>query len=118
MEEILLKTLEGLMHLTGVDKETAMDILSMYLKQTETLLGEIQLAAEMSPPKWGEIKNMFHKLKGSSGNVRQELLFELSIMGETASKHENFNGLLEVLSKAQTLHRKLSECLKSEMCSR
>lgn len=116
MEEILLKTLEGLMALTGVDKETALDILSMYLRQTGISLAEIQVAFEETPPQWQIIKNLFHKIKGSSGNVRQELLYELAIMGESASKNENLQELSSILRKARTLQHKLAEALEKEMC--
>lgn len=104
------------MALTGVDRETALDILSMYLNQTKTLLDDVQIAFEKTPPQWEDIKMLLHKLKGSSGNVRQELFYELAIMGESASKGEDALVLSSLIKKANTLQHKLSEALENEMC--
>lgn len=111
MEEILLKSLTELMAATGVDYDTAMYILGIFVKQSAEIVEETSHELEKEEPNWEVLVNAFHKLKGSAGNVRLHLFHELAIQGERYAKHKEKDFLMKDVKRLGVLCGHLDEAM-------
>lgn len=111
MEELLLKSLTELMAATGVDYDTAMYILDIFVKQSNEIIEETSMELSKDNPDWKTVADAFHKLKGSAGNVRLHLFHEIAIQGERYAKHKEREPLLQDVKRLEVLCNHLDEAL-------
>ncbi len=87
---------------TDLDEETCKDVFSLYLEQARILLLEAYAHLEKDVD-YVALQAIFHKLKGSSGNVRAHDMMILSKNLEEACKTKTYHNLEAFLDDAKAL---------------
>ncbi len=94
-KEKLKEIIERLCNDTDFDVESAWFVMDLYLTQSQEIIEEANgILLNVNDTAFFKIEGLMHKLKGSSGNVRSNIVMNLSIEAEQLAKMHKKESLM------------------------
>lgn len=90
-------SLKALMEAVGLDESASYTILEAYVRQSKEILDIMEASVTQYRYDFENLKEQFHKLKGSSGNVRIIRIYDLAQNGEKRCRLRDLKGVAEVV---------------------
>lgn len=98
---IIAESINKFIASTGIEKEDAMKLLLDYFKYLPSILDEIK--ENIYNENTEEISKLAHQIKGSSGNLRIDSIYELAINLERAALNDDVDSCKNILIQIQQL---------------
>ncbi len=102
--------IEDLSASSGLDSETSKYIFKMYTDQSINLMKT--LMEHLNNQNYQEVRDLLHKLKGSSGNVRAVTIMELAKEAEEVIKREDYDSVKILSLKIYDLLLQYAMCIE------
>lgn len=97
---------------TGLDREAAEYVMELFLSQSQEILNTIEsilkreyTGRSLVDEDFVQMAMLFHKLKGSSGNVRAEEVMNACLMAEAACKSHEVIEIKQYLDKMRQIFK-------------
>ena len=100
-KSILCNNIDFLVEETGLSIEDAKEILEDYIRCLPDLLSGIEKAINIKD--FNKLKNLTHELKGSSGTLRINSIYQISIDLDIAAKEENIEQCSRLFAQIKSL---------------
>lgn len=101
MNSVCEEIIKNLSVSSGLDHETCELVLETYIDQSKEIVAGLKELLQAED--YGKLKDLFHKLKGSSGNVRFEEVRVLSEEAEGFARSGDAASLKEQIAKIDVL---------------